>query len=351
MAWEEIKTQSPTAGEADENKLEVQVQDEPELNEPAPKDGQTPEVAVVDDTPEADRNRKPASEPPADPTPEELEEYSDKVKHRIKHLHKGYHDERRAKETALREKNAAIEYAQAQQQRIRALEEQVNAITQRATTAGTQAAEAKLEAAKREWREAYEAGDADKIVEAQVKIATAQTELMTSKNTQPTLQSYADVLNTVPNAQQAPVQSQQPVAQPTQPVDPKLAQWMQRNTWFTTDPVMTQVAQALHVQYAQRDPQKVNSDEYYADIENRMKAAFPDYPWQDTPNDISNSATVQPQQVQKTVAPRRATPVAPVGNSVRGRTVTLTRSQIALAESLGITKEQYAEQLLALSKG
>ena len=74
------------------------------------KDGEV-EVEVVDDTPAADRNRKP-SDPPEEVTNEELENYSEKVKKRIQHFSKGYHDERRVKEQALREKEEAIAYAQ-----------------------------------------------------------------------------------------------------------------------------------------------------------------------------------------------------------------------------------------------
>ena len=69
------------------------------------------EIEVVDDTPKADRNRK-VSEPPADVTDEELGEYSDKVRTRIKHFSKGYHDERRAKEAAFREKQELEPLAQ-----------------------------------------------------------------------------------------------------------------------------------------------------------------------------------------------------------------------------------------------
>jgi len=69
------------------------------------------EIEVVDDTPEVDRGRTPMKDPPAEVTDEELSQYSDSVKKRIQHFSKGYHDERRAKETALREREEALRAA------------------------------------------------------------------------------------------------------------------------------------------------------------------------------------------------------------------------------------------------
>ena len=123
------------------------------------------DIEVVDDTPKADRGRK-ASEPPAEITDEELEEYSDKVKNRIKHFSKGYHDERRAKETALRER-------QELEKLTRQLVEENNNLKTTTTKNQTvmldqakKAAERELQQAKVAYKAAYESGEADAVVEA-----------------------------------------------------------------------------------------------------------------------------------------------------------------------------------------
>ena len=131
------------------------------------------EVEVVDDTPKADRGRK-VSDPPDEVTDEELEDYSDKVRNRIKHFSKGYHDERRAKETAFREREELERYTQQLIEENKGLKSsqtknQTVLLDQAKRSAGSE-----LEIAKREFKEAHEAGDTDALVEAQEKLTTAK---------------------------------------------------------------------------------------------------------------------------------------------------------------------------------
>ena len=99
VAFEEFKFPDETPVSTNEEKVEYEVES-------------GPEIEVVDDTPEADRGRAPMKEPPAEITDDELAQYSEGVKKRIQHFSKGYHEERRAKEAALREREEALRLAQ-----------------------------------------------------------------------------------------------------------------------------------------------------------------------------------------------------------------------------------------------
>ena len=124
------------------------------------------EIEVVDDTPKKDRNRK-ASEAPEDVTDEELENYSEKVRKRIQHFCKGYHDERRAKETAERERKELEKYARQLSDENKALQE-TKSKTQKALLEQTKKqAEKDVNVAKYSYKKAYDAGDADKVLDVQ----------------------------------------------------------------------------------------------------------------------------------------------------------------------------------------
>ena len=131
------------------------------------------EIEVVDDVPPEDRGRKP-SPPPEEVTNEELENYSEKVKNRIKHFSKGYHDERRAKEAAEREREALEQYAKNlinENQQLKSKTDQShNALIQSAR----KQVEAELDMAKRQYRQAYESGEPDAVLEAQTMLNAAQ---------------------------------------------------------------------------------------------------------------------------------------------------------------------------------
>ena len=116
------------------------------------------EVEVVDDTPKADRGRK-ASEPPTDVTDEELEDYSDKVRKRIQHFSKGYHDERRAKEEALRERQELERITQTLMEENKKLKGNVNKNQTALLEQAKKNAAIETEGAKREYKNAYEYGD------------------------------------------------------------------------------------------------------------------------------------------------------------------------------------------------
>ena len=157
--------------------LEIENSSAEEINAPPVEDAKESEedyeLEVVDDTPKADRNRKP-SDPPADVTDEELEDYSEKVRRRIQHFSKGYHDERRAKEQAQREREELERLSQKLLEENKELKSSVNKNQSALLEQAKKNAVVEMEAAKKAYRDAYEAGDTDKVVEAQESLTTAK---------------------------------------------------------------------------------------------------------------------------------------------------------------------------------
>ena len=235
--------------------LEIENSSAEEINAPPVEDAKESEedyeLEVVDDTPKADRNRKP-SDPPADVTDEELEDYSEKVRRRIQHFSKGYHDERRAKEQAQREREELERLSQKLLEENKELKSSVNKNQSALLEQAKKNAVVEMEAAKKAYRDAYEAGDTDKVVEAQESLTTAKIKADRLNNFKlPALQE--DDPDTVGETESAP--------EPVQ-VDPKAIAWKEANPWFQQDIEMTSFALGLHNKLVQRgvNPQ---DDEYY----------------------------------------------------------------------------------------
>ena len=275
-------------------------------------------VEVVDDTPPADRNRKP-SDPPEDVTDEELEEYSDKVRKRIKHFSKGYHDERRAKEEALRAR-----------EELERLTQQLFNENQKLKTSSTKSQAALIEQAKRSvamdmesakagYKVAYDSGDADSVLNAQDKLTTARLKLEKINNLKvPTLQE-----------RETPVQVKAEPA-PAPKVDQRALDWKNDNSWFQSDDEMTSFALGLHNKLV-KEGVSPQSDDYYERINTRMRQVFPDQ-FEDTK--------------QRAPEPKRKTSVvAAATRSTAPNRVTLTKTQVQIAKRLGLTPEQYAKQV------
>ena len=212
------------------------------------------EIDVVDDTPKADRNRKP-SEPPTDVTDEELEDYSDKVRKRIQHFSKGYHDERRAKEEALRQSQELERVTQTLMEENKKLKGNVNKNQTALLEQAKKNAAIETEAAKRSYKEAYESGDSDAVLEAQEKLTSAKLKSDKLANFKiPALQE-----------EETPVKPE-PESAPAVQVDERAADWQKTNSWFGNDDEMTSLALGLHNKLVKQgvSPQ---SDEYYETID------------------------------------------------------------------------------------
>jgi hypothetical protein len=273
------------------------------------------EIEVVDDTPKADRGRKP-SEPPEDVTEDELERYSEQVQKRIKHFTKGYHDERRAKEEALRERQELERVTQTLMEENKKLKSNVNKNQTALLEQAKKNAVIETETAKRAYKEAYESGDSDAVLEAQEKLTNAKLKSDKLANFKiPALQK-----------EETPVQPEpEPEPAPAVQVDKRASDWQKANSWFGNDDEMTSLALGLHNKLVKQgvSPQ---SDEYYETIDSRMRQVFPD-----------NFEDVEPK--------RKTQVVAPATRSTAPKKVTLTKTQVQLAKRLGLTPQQYAKQV------
>ena len=284
------------------------------------------EIEVEDDTPPEDRGRKP-SEPPKEVTDDELENYSEKVKSRIKHFSKGYHDERRAKEAALREREALEAYAK---QLVEENQKLTGAVSKNQTVMIEQAKKtvaAELDNAKRRYKAAYESGDSDAIVEAQEAIATAKIRADKIANFKPAPLQKGETAVKVP---QQPIETQQVR-------DERAVSWADENPWFGSDDEMTAFALGLDSKLKKSgvDPQ---SDEYYEKINSRMRQVFPDQ--------FDDGIEDEPVSAQR----KSSNVVAPATRSTAPKKIRLTQSQIAIAKKLGVPLEDYAKQQAALMR-
>lgn len=283
------------------------------------------EIEVIDDTPPKDRGRKP-SEPPADVTEEELGEYSDKVKKRIQHFSKGYHDERRRAEAALREREEALRFAQQILEENKRLKGDFNKNQEALVESAKARATAELEQAKRVYKEAYEAGDADKVVAAQEALTSAKIRAERAAAWRPTPLQIEQTDVQILKA------AQQPAQEPA--VDPKATAWQKANPWFGSNQEMTSLALGLHHRLVEEgyDPR---SDDYYERINAGMRKRFPE-------EFESSSDTSEAYPAPK---PRQSTVVAPATRTTAPKKITLTESQMRIIRKLGITPEQYAKQV------
>lgn len=284
------------------------------------------EIEVLDDTPTQDKGRRPLDKEVTDPDEAELESYSEKVQGRIKELTHARHDERRAKEVIEREK-AELELATKklldENRQLRAVVD--NGSKQYVEQALT-IADSAVERAKRKLFEAQEAFDNEAIVAAQDELFDAKIKASEAKKFRPTsLQEQEEVVQTQQQAPSAPKP------------DTKTLRWQARNQWFG-DPEhdeITSFAMGLHKKLVRSgvDP---TSDDYFEQIDARLKTTFPDM-----------FGGVERQQSQST-SKRPASVVAPAARSSGARKIQLTATQVALANKLGLTPQQYAVQVAKL---
>ena len=301
------------------------------------------EIEIEDDTPEPDRGRKPMKEPVDEPSDDELASYDEKVQQRIKKFTRGYHDERRAKEEALREREAAESLAKQLWDQNRKLQEQVELGSKAYIEQSKSAAQIEFESAKKRYKDAIEAGDYDAQTDAQVEIAKATMNLDKVQNMRP-LQAEEKSVQTQP---------QRSTAAPTTDRDNR---WMSKNTWFGTDPEMTASALGLHQKLAKEHGANfVGSDEYYKRVDATMRRRFPEYydGAQSYEDDAPSKKASEPAYEDE--PPRRATKpatvVAPASRSTPPNRIRLKQSEAAIARRLGVPLEEYAKQVAQLKRG
>jgi hypothetical protein len=285
-----------------------------------------PEIEVEDDTPEADRGREPMPKEIVDELEaDELEEYSDKVKTRLKQMKKVWHDERREKERYQREQNEALTAAQRYRQEAEQLRKTLAEGQESLVGSVKQNVEFELSEARRAYRDAYEAGDTDKVLEAQEKLNKAAYRLEQLSSYKPTLQTQETEVQFAPEAVQIPRPDQKTMA------------WQERNQWYGLDEEMTASALGLHQKLEQQYGNKfIGTDEYWGAIDKTMRRRFPEY-FGDSEQDSSDT---KPAARTNTSAV-----VASASRSTSSKKIVLRQSQLAIAKKLGLTAEQYAREV------
>lgn len=283
------------------------------------------EVEIVDDRPEEDRvpKRKEDTQPKVESDEDEAKNYSDKVQKRIKELKYEYHEERRAKEEASRLQEEALNYAKKLQKENEELRKSLSDGESVLINQAKGRVDAQLEKAKIDYKEAYESGDPDKLADASAELARIQNE------------KYRVDTYTPPKQPQPMVEQTKPI--PQQPQKPQVSQraldWANENTWFNKDSKMTSYAFGVHEELVKKGVVG-DSEEYYKEIDKEMRKVFPD-----KFDDVIEDEEAQQSQTGNVVAPTKRSAKKP-------RTVRLTSTQVNLARRLGLTKEQYAAQLM-----
>ena len=291
------------------------------------------EIEEEDDTPPEDRNKEPLPEKIVKELEEDnLEDYSDRVKQRMAQLKKVYHDERRAKEEAAREKEEAIAYAQKVYQQNQKLQTTLSSGEEDYLKTLIGSAEKELALAKRDYREAYDSGDTDKIVEAQALMNSAQYKLSQASNLKPQYKASQTPENSV--------QSPQEVTRPRAPQpDAKAQAWQAKNQWFGKDEEMTSLALGVHERLVRSGIQPT-SDEYYLRIDETMQKRFPE----NFEIDLVETSLEPEKPSQR----KPSNVVAPASRSTAPKKVRLSKTQVAFAKKLKLTPEQYAREMIKL---
>jgi hypothetical protein len=284
------------------------------------------EVEVVDDTPPADRNREPLPQELVEELEkDDLAEYSTKVKQRLGQMKKVWHDERRAKESATREREEAVTVAQRYITENNELKQRLGAGEKMLIGAVTKTATDELSASKQKLKDAYEAGDSDAIADAQEAMTDAKLKLRDYQSYKPSLQT-----------QETGVESNQQAQAPRQVVDPKAETWRQKNTWFGVDEEMTALALGLHEKLV-KEGIDTSSDAYYSRLNSTIRKRFPEYYDGD-----------QTESQGKPANRKAANVVAPATRSTAPNRVRLTQTQMGLAKKFGLTPEAYAHEVIKL---
>jgi hypothetical protein len=262
------------------------------------------------------------AEPEAAGSDDELGEYSKNVQSRIKRLTEKYRKEERDREEAVRLSQSLLEENKKLKSRMQQLD--TGYLSEYGTRLQTQ-----TEAARRAYKEAYEAGDPDRMAEAQMAMSNLAIEQQRYNNAK----ARADQDQRLQTQRAQAPQQQAPAAATPQPQqakpDPKAQGWAQKNTWFGEDRVMTTAAFAIHQGLIEDEGFDPQSDEYYTELDKRMRREFP-----------------HKFQSQKSGG---GTQVASAGSSASRstkqgrRTVKLTPSQVAIAKKLNVPLEEYAK--------
>jgi hypothetical protein len=288
------------------------------------------QIDVKDDTPEEDRGREPLPEDIVQELEsDELDDYSEKVKVRLKQMKKVWHDERRAKESADRERQEAITLAQRLVEENKKLKEKTTSSETALAASYKESTNRDLKEAQNAYKEAFESGDSERVLEAQQALNMAQMRALQAERFNPASLQKENNEDNVPQEQEKP-----PVVQR----DSRAAAWQERNQWFGKNRMMTAMALGLHEELVDQHGQAyATTDEYYDRIDKTMRQRFPE-------EFTSETQTGGGKPSQRASKP--ANVVAPASRSTAPKKVVLTESQVKLAKKLGLTPEQYAREFV-----
>ena len=288
---EEVKTEEPQAEPEPEQKTEEPVKEEQEVK--------------------VQENKSPEDK-------KELEEYSEGVKRRIAKLTKKMREAERQKEAALEYAKGVKAEADKTKTKLTTMEPSYMSAMENRVTSGLEAAAAKLAKAR-------EAGDLTAEIQAQKEIARLGLE-----------EARVEMMKKKAEAES----KQKPVKQPTledaikpqtAPSDPRANEWAEKNLWFGTDSAMTYTAFDLHDKLTKEEGMDPSTDEYYAEIDKRMRIDFP-HKFAKSEDKVTTKPTQTVASAKRSVNPGR-------------KTVRLTPSQVTIAKKLGVPLEEYAKQL------
>ena len=248
---------------------------------------------------------------------DELEQYSESVQRRISKLTNRFREEER-------QRQAAIEYAEAVKKQNEELRSRLDKLDQSYVGEFGSRVEADAAAAKESYRKAYEEGDADGMFEAQQRISRIALEQ--ARYEEAKRRNEERLAQPVEEPEAAPQQVQQPQAAP----DPKAEAWASKNEWFGSDQTMTYAAFGIHRQLIEDEGFDPTSDEYYSELDNRIRTEFPQK-FAETKRDTGPRVASAGSTASKSSSPKGR------------RTVKLTPSQIAIAKRLNVPLEEYAK--------
>ena len=288
-------------------------------------------IDVQDDTPPEDRFVEPLPEAIKEDLEkaDDSEDYSHNVKLKFKQYKKAWHDERREKEAAIREQQESLAVAQRILDENRQLKNVLQSGEKELISTYQNSAEMEVDKASRNYKEAYDSGDSDKLLEAQQEMIRAQLKLDKAKNFRPTVQNDQN------DVQLAPQRSQNPQ------MDPKVASWVSKNPWFVDQNKrsMRRYAEGVHEDLEARYGRGyIGTNEYYAAIDKEVQHRFPE----EFGSSSNNDGDERPQRTKS------STVVAPARRSTAPKKVVLSKTQVGLAKKFGLTNEQYARELMKL---
>ena len=286
------------------------------------------EIEIIDDVPEEDRkNATPMPKNIVDEIDnDDLEEYTGQAKERLLQMKKVMHDERRAKEEAIREQQEAIRVAQQLVSENKSLKGKLSTGEQTLVNNYKENIVRELDDAKREYKDAYDSGDSDRLGEAQeklidVKMKSQQIDQYKPEYTEDTLQS-----------EETNVQ----IPQQHQRLEPNTQAWLDKNSWYGADDDMSYLAMGIH-RRLEREGVPLGSPHYFGVIDKEMRQRFPEKFDDDSSETEIKTSVKKPSNV-----------VAPATRSTSPKKIRLTPTQVQLAKKFNLTPEQYARELTKL---